>query len=214
MGQPIPTYSQPIIEGFAHAYTGWTYAYASNGNFLRAQPLPANQVVPMQLYAAYHDVGPKLVLGGVTIPPNQTGAQDLDAALDNIFAHSNVGPFITQRLIQRLVTSNPSPAYVSRVAQRFNDNGRGVRGDLAAVVKAILLDAEARGPATAIDGQAQGAAAAPDAALARVQRPRGGRRLPRVFESERSPGARAVAGQLGIQLFRSRFRAGRRDPRT
>jgi uncharacterized protein (DUF1800 family) len=152
-GQPIPTYSQPIIEGFAHAYTGWTYANAASGNFLRAQPLPANQVVPMQLYPAYHDTGAKLVLGGVTIPAGQAGAQDLDAALDNIVAHPNVGPFIAQRLIQRLVTSNPSPGYVSRVAQRFNDNGRGVRGDLAAMVKAILLDAEARGPATASTGK-------------------------------------------------------------
>ncbi|HSC16032.1 MAG TPA: DUF1800 domain-containing protein [Gammaproteobacteria bacterium] len=152
-GQPIPTYSQPIIEGFAHVYTGWTYANARNGNFLAAFPQAANQVVPMQLYPAYHDTGPKLVLGGVTIPAGQTGAQDLDAALDNIFAHSNVGPFISHALIQRLVTSNPTPEYVSRVAQRFNDNGRGVRGDLAAVVKAILLDDEARGPATMSTGK-------------------------------------------------------------
>ena len=107
----------------------------------------------MQLYPAFHDTGPKLVLGGVTIPAGQTGVQDLDAALDNIFAHANVGPFIAHRLIQRLVTSNPSPAYVSRVAQRFNDNGRGMRGDLAAVVKAILLDPEARGSVTATTGK-------------------------------------------------------------
>jgi hypothetical protein len=93
------------------------------------------------------------VLNGVTIPPGQTGVQDLDAALDNIFMHANVGPFIALRLIQRLTGSNPSPAYVSRVAQRFNDNGRGVRGDLAAVVKAILLDAEARGAATGSTGK-------------------------------------------------------------
>ena len=104
MGQPIPTYSQPVIEGFAHAYTGWTYANATSGDFLRARSLPANQVVPMQLYPAYHDTGPKIVLGGVTIPPGQSGAQDLDAALDNIVAHPNVGSFIAPRLIQRLVT--------------------------------------------------------------------------------------------------------------
>jgi uncharacterized protein (DUF1800 family) len=89
----------------------------------------------------------------VTIPPGQSGAQDLDAALDNIFAHPNVGPFLAQRLIQRLVTSNPSAAYVGRVAQRFNDNGRGVRGDLAAVVSAILLDSEARSASTATTGK-------------------------------------------------------------
>lgn len=152
-GQPIPTYSQPIIEGFAHAYTGWTYANASNGNFLLARPTAANQVVPMQLYPAFHDTGQKLVLGNVTIPANQTGTLDLDAALDNIFAHPNVGPFIAYRLIQRLTTSNPSPDYVRRVAQRFNDNGRGVRGDLTAVVAAILLDPEARGASTTATGK-------------------------------------------------------------
>jgi len=151
MGQPIPTYSQPIIEGFAHAYTGWSYAGAPN--LPQARPTAQNQVLPMQLYATYHDTGPKLVLGGVTIPANQTGVQDLDAALDNIFAHPNVGPFIAQRLIQRLTASNPSHDYVRRVAQRFNDNGRGVRGDLAAVVAAILLDPEARGVSTSTTGK-------------------------------------------------------------
>jgi uncharacterized protein (DUF1800 family) len=149
--QPIPTYSQSAIEGFAHVYTGWTYAGAPG--FLQARPTAANQVVPMQLYPAFHDTGPKVLLAGVTVPANQTGEQDLDAALDNIFAHANVGPFIARRLIERLVTSNPSPAYVSRVAQRFNDNGRGVRGDLATVVAAILLDAEARGANTATTGK-------------------------------------------------------------
>ena len=124
----------------------------------------------MQLYPSFHDTGAKLVLGGVTIPRGPKRRRGLDAALDNIFAHPNVGPFIAQRLIQRLMTSNPSPDYVSRVAQRFNDNGRGVRGDLAAVVKAILLDPEARGAPTRTSGQAQGAAAAAHAALARVRR--------------------------------------------
>jgi uncharacterized protein (DUF1800 family) len=151
MGQPIPTYTQPIIEGFAHAYTGWTYANTQNFNFPR--PTAASQVVPMQHYPNFHDTGPKRVLSGVTIPAGQTGVQDLDAALDNIFAHPNVGPFIAHRLIQRLTTSNPSRDYVRRVAQRFNDNGRGVRGDLAAVVTAILLDPEARGPSTASTGK-------------------------------------------------------------
>ena len=150
-GQPIPTYTQPIIEGFAHAYTGWTYAGAPS--FQQARPTASNQVQPMQLYPDFHDTGPKLVLGGVTIPAKQSGMQDLDAALDNIFAYPNVAPFIAQRLIQRLTTSNPSGDYVRRVAQRFNDNGRGVRGDLAAVVKAILLDTEARGAVTATTGK-------------------------------------------------------------
>jgi uncharacterized protein (DUF1800 family) len=98
----------------------------------------------MQLYPAKHDPGEKLLLNGVTLPPGQTGDQDLSDALDNIFNHPNVGPFVSIRLIQRLVTSNPSPSFVARVASIFNDNGQGVRGDLAAVVKAILLDEEAR----------------------------------------------------------------------
>ena len=167
-GQPIPTYTQPIIEGFAHVYTGWTYA--GHRELRAAAPHGQNQVQPMQLYPNFHDTGAKLVLGGVTLPAGQGGAEDLRAALDSIFAHANVGPFVARRLIQRLVTSNPSPGYVSRVAQRFNDNGRGVRGDLGAVVKAILLDLEARGVPTADERQAERAAAPPRAALARVRR--------------------------------------------
>ncbi len=141
-GQPIPTYDQAVIEGFAHVFTGWTFAGAFD--FQRAAPNDANQVVPMQLYPAFHDTGPKALLNGTVIPGGQTGAEDLDAALDDIFDHPNVGPFIAIRLIQRLVTSNPSPEYVTRVASVFNDNGGGVRGDLGAVVRAILIDDEAR----------------------------------------------------------------------
>lgn len=142
LNQPIPTYNQAIIEGFAHVYTGWTYAGAPS--FPQARQNNANQVTPMQLYPNFHDAGAKAVLNGVVIPAGQTGDQDLADALDNIFSHPNVGPFIAIRLIQRLVTSNPSPAYVDRVASVFNNNGSGIRGDLGAVVKAILLDAEAR----------------------------------------------------------------------
>jgi uncharacterized protein (DUF1800 family) len=142
-GEPIPSYSQSEIEGFAHVYTGWTYAGAAS--FRQARPTRQNQIVPMQLYADFHDTGSKVLLRGAAVPPGQPGSADLAAALDNIFNHPNVGPFIAQRLIQRLVTSNPSPAYVRRVAERFNDNGRAVRGDLTAVVKQILLDVEARG---------------------------------------------------------------------
>lgn len=142
MGQPIPTYDQEIIEGFAHVFTGWNYAGAPT--FEQARQNDNNQTVPMQLYPAFHDTGSKSLLNGVLIPPGQTGDQDLQAALDNIFNHPNVGPFVSTRLIQRLVTSNPSPGYVQRVASVFDNNGLGVRGDLAAVVKAILLDPEAR----------------------------------------------------------------------
>ncbi len=141
LGQSIPTYDQAIIEAFAHVYTGWSYAGFSD--LRNAFPTYFNQVQPMALYSAYHDTGEKAVLSGVVIPAGQTGEQDLDAALDTIFNHPNVGPFIAIRLIQRLVTSNPSPAYVDRIASIFNNNGSGIRGDLGAVVKAILMDDEA-----------------------------------------------------------------------
>ncbi len=141
-GAPIPTYDQAVIEGFAHVFTGWHFAGARS--FDAARPNLLNQVVPMQLYADFHDTGAKQLLGGVSLAPGQSGEQDLDYALDNIFNHPNVGPFIAIRLIQRLVTSNPSPGYVERVAAVFDNNGSGVRGDLGAVVRAILVDPEAR----------------------------------------------------------------------
>ena len=141
-GIPIPTYDQAIIEGFAHVFTGWNYAGAPS--FETAQQNDNNQTVPMQLYPAFHDDGQKELLNDVILPAGQSGDEDLAAALDNIFNHDNVGPFIAIRLIQRLVTSNPSPGYVQRVSATFDNNGFGVRGDLAAVVRAILLDAEAR----------------------------------------------------------------------
>ncbi len=108
----------------------------------------------MQLYPEFHDTGPKKLLDGIELPPAQGGGKDLQDALDNVFKHPNVGPFISVRLIQRLVTSNPSPRYVSRVAAVFDDNGAGVRGDLGAVVRAILLDDEARPePGMELDGK-------------------------------------------------------------
>ena len=138
----IPTYDQAIIEGFAHVNTGWNYAGAPTFEVARRNDF--NQTVPMQLYADFHDTGAKTILNGVTIPAGQSGEQDLAMALDNVFNHPNVGPFLSYRLIQRLVTSNPSPGYIQRVAAVFDNNGFGVRGDLGAVVKAILLDDEAR----------------------------------------------------------------------
>ena len=141
-GLNIPTYDQAIIEGFAHVNTGWNYA--NSPSFEQARPTLANQVIPMELYPAFHDDGQKTLLNGVVLPAGQGGQQDLQDALDNVFNHPNVGPFLAIRLIQRLTTSNPSPGYVQRVAAAFNDNGFGVRGDMGAVVKAILLDDEAR----------------------------------------------------------------------
>jgi hypothetical protein len=92
-----------------------------------------------------HDTGTKKLLDGVVLPPNQTPEEDLNSAITNVFNHPNVGPFIGKQLIQHLVTSNPSPGYVSRIAGIFNNNGQGIRGDMKAVIKAILLDPEARG---------------------------------------------------------------------
>jgi uncharacterized protein (DUF1800 family) len=92
----------------------------------------------------YHDQGAKLVLNGITLPGGGTTQGDLDAALQNIFNHPNVGPFVSKQLIQKLVAGDPSPGYVSRVTAVFNDNGSGMRGDLQAVITAILMDPEAR----------------------------------------------------------------------
>ncbi|TVR98616.1 MAG: DUF1800 domain-containing protein [Wenzhouxiangellaceae bacterium] len=148
-GLPIPTYGQDDIEGLSKVMTGW--AWASQGsNWWHRPNISCNQVAqtqPMKAFPDFHEPGPKTFLG-LTIPAqNPPDPQaSLDAALDHIFAHPNVGPFIGRQLIQRLVVSNPSPDYVARVATVFNDNGQGVRGDMAAVVRAILLDPEARDP--------------------------------------------------------------------
>ena len=140
-GKPIPSYTQDDIEQFAKVFTGWNFAGATSWN---QKVNNADRTIPMTPWEEYHDQSEKHLLNGVIIPAGQTAEQDLNAALDNIFAHSNVGPFISKQLIQKLIKSNPSSAYIARVATIFNDNGSGIKGDLAAVVKAIYLDAEAR----------------------------------------------------------------------
>ncbi len=146
--QTVPTYDQSIIEGFANVYTGWRYAGGTTfANAGRATL--ANQLQPMQAYAEQHSSGTKKVLSYTgaalsSIPAGQTPAQDLANALDNIFNHPNVGPFIARQLIQKLVTSNPSAAYVQRMAAVFNSDSAGQRGNLQSVIRAILLDNEAR----------------------------------------------------------------------
>jgi uncharacterized protein (DUF1800 family) len=149
-GQPIPTYDQDVIEGFAHVFTGWTYAPIA-GNPSRVNN-PRNYLGTMVPAPVQHDFGEKELLGGVIAPAGQSMERDLAFAHRNIFSHPNVGPFIGRQLIQKLVTSEPSPGYVARVAAIFADNGVGQRGDLGAVVRAILLDPEARG-ARKIDGR-------------------------------------------------------------
>ena len=138
---PIPTYTQTDVQQLAKALTGWTY-----GNATGTPPAYGNSNYypgPMLPVASRHNTSAKTILGH-TLPANQTAQQDLDDAIDVIFNHPNVGPFLATRLIRALVTSNPSPAYIARVAQCFNDNGAGVRGDMQAVIRAILLDPEAR----------------------------------------------------------------------
>jgi uncharacterized protein (DUF1800 family) len=142
-GNPIPAYTELQVEAFARAYTGWTNAnpdgstptsfnYTANWNYL---------MVPVE---SRHDMTQKILLNGTTLPAGQSAEQDLKGALDNIFAHPNAGPFVCRQLIQHLVTGNPSSGYVQRVSAVFANNGAGVRGDMKAVLTAIILDQEAR----------------------------------------------------------------------
>jgi hypothetical protein len=133
-GEPIPTYTQETIHEIARALTGWTFPRDADNNALYEGEMVA--------VASNHDTGTKQV-HGLTLPANQTPAADLDAVVNAVFAHSNVPPFVATRLIRSLVTSNPSPGYIRRVADVFVNNGMGVRGDLKAVFAAILLDPEA-----------------------------------------------------------------------
>jgi uncharacterized protein (DUF1800 family) len=154
-GKPVETYTPADISGIARVFTGFSFACANtssncffNGNSsTNGTPVqdPDRWFKPMQAYPQFHSTQVKTFLG-VTIPAQTTAdpAASLKVALDTLANHPNTGPFIGKQLIQRLVTSNPSPAYVQTVASVFNDNGSGVRGDLKAVVKAVLLHPEAR----------------------------------------------------------------------
>lgn len=166
---PIDVYTQREIIGFAHVFTGWDYGY--DGAYRTSIGASADWTRQMREVPARHFTGPKRLLNNEVLPGLSTlagqpldpyalhntthfsnaayqalPAQELDASHDLLFNHPNVGPFICRQLIQRLVTSNPSRDYLYRVVQKFNDNGSGVRGDMQAVIKAILLDYEARSP--------------------------------------------------------------------
>jgi uncharacterized protein (DUF1800 family) len=143
-GNPIPVYTEAQIQAFARAYTGWTFANATGGTPTKFPNSPPNYSAPMAAVESAHDTTAKTLLNGTVLPAGQSSAQDLTGALTNIFNHPNVGPFVCRQLIQHLVASNPSPAYVSRVATVFANNGSGVRGDMKAVITAILTDADAR----------------------------------------------------------------------
>ena len=133
-GGTIPTYTQANVVAMAAALTGWT-----------PSPRVPNYIgAPMFMYDSGHDQGAKNILPGVTLPPGQGGVADLNAVLDALFQHPNMPPFWSKLLIQHLVKSNPSAAYVGRVSAVFSEDANGVRGNLAAVVKAILMDPEAR----------------------------------------------------------------------
>lgn len=137
-GATQDAYTQDDIKGLARVFTGWDYDRASS-------TVPDHAARPMAFFASRHSPETKSFLG-VNLPAGTDGVGELRVALDTLANHPNVGPFIGKQLIQRLVTSNPSTAYVGRVAAVFANNGQGVRGDLMAVVRAVLLDTEARTP--------------------------------------------------------------------
>ncbi len=139
-GETIPSYGQDEVLTLARVFTGWNFGDAPNMQSNRITA--ASEIIPMKAFQSFHDQQAK-TLFGEPMAAGQSAEDDLSQALDIVFAHPNVAPFVGYRLIQRLVTSNPSPAYIERVAAVFNDNGNGVRGDLAATIKAILLDPEA-----------------------------------------------------------------------
>jgi uncharacterized protein (DUF1800 family) len=152
-GATTYTYAQADITGLARVFTGWDFDLQGQSGAV-GTATPDFMRRPMVQIAGRHELGSKTFLG-TTIPANTDGVQSLKLALDTIFAHANVAPFVSRQLIQRLVASNPSPAYVARVATVFNDDGSGAKGNLKAVVKAILLDDEARS-ATVATGAAAG----------------------------------------------------------
>lgn len=139
---PIPTYDQTVVVNMAKLLTGWTYPTAP-GKTVRVNN-PAyfeGQMFPVE---KEHDETAKVLFDGWNVPAGQTADEDLNSLLDALMAQDTMAPFISKQLIQHLVTSNPSPAYVERVSNAFLDNGQGVRGDMKAVVTAILMDPEAR----------------------------------------------------------------------
>lgn len=140
IGLPVPTYDNIDIFEFSKVFTGLTWADRTQWG--RGALRDTSYIPEMVMWNDYHEPGQKFLLNDFVVPDRNPvdGNADISDALDNLFNHQNVGPFIGKLLIQRMVTSNPPPEYVERVAQAFNDNGEGVRGDMKAVVKAILLD--------------------------------------------------------------------------
>jgi uncharacterized protein (DUF1800 family) len=140
-GNPIPVYTETQVQAFARAFTGWTYAPAAGA--VSKFTNPANYMAPMVAIESAHDVTSKTLLS-TTLPAGQSSSQDLTGALTDLFNHQNVGPFICRQLIQHLVASHPSTAYVGRVSAVFANDGTGKRGNMKAVITAILTDVDAR----------------------------------------------------------------------
>ncbi len=149
-GNDIATYDNDDIKEFAQVFTGLGPGDINDNVTWTDEPYfglsiyGADLTVPMKMYEDFHEKDEKVLLNGFTIGANNPGMNDVEMAVNHLANHSNVGPFLALRLIQRLVKSNPSPAYISRIAEVFDNNGNGQRGDLGAVIKAILLDEEAR----------------------------------------------------------------------
>ncbi|MFG6468788.1 DUF1800 family protein [Roseateles sp. BYS87W] len=166
-GKPQETYGTADVMAMARVFTGWSWAYPdaqlTDSTFRWSTPAPSLSndpridLLPMKAYPGQHSTAAKTLFAGkpwvVTLAAGNTAQADLKLALDTLFNHPNTPPFISRQLIQHLVSSNPSPAYVNRVANVFKDNGQGVRGDLGAVTRAILLDTEARSAPTATSGK-------------------------------------------------------------
>ncbi len=149
-GNSIPTYDNEDVKEMAKVFTGFGPGAINENVVWTTEPVfgigiyGTDLTVPMAAYPSFHETESKIILKNNTLPANQSAMDDLNQAIDILFNHHNVPPFISYRLIQRLVKSNPTPAYVERVANVFINNGNGERGDMGAVVKAILLDSEAR----------------------------------------------------------------------
>jgi uncharacterized protein (DUF1800 family) len=187
-GAPLSAYTEKDVKEFTRAFTGWTYAPpAGKPTLARNNP---RYEVSMAPYEPNHDQGEKTLFGGLVLPAGQSAERDLNAALANIFEHENIGPFIARSLIQQFVTSNPGPGYVRRVAGVFDNNGAGVRGDLAAVVRTILLDPDA----LAVAGRNGGYLTEPALYVARLMRLIGGKIEEHPFLSDE-------AAQMGQKLL-------------
>lgn len=149
-GRPIPTYGQDDVMGLAKVFTGWSWNGPDKSGSRWEGWIGKNWKDQLQNYPDHHSQSEKRFLGTV-VPAGTSGEQSMKVAMDTLFNHPNIGPFIGNQLIKRFVTSNPSPAYVGRVSAAFNNNGGGVRGDMKAVLRAVLLDPEARSAAQLAD---------------------------------------------------------------